>query len=99
MSRTKRSWDYGCDLLARKGTDTVLVQVKQVRSDKILTVGVDEILKAKERYKSNNPTSLSLITNAPGVSSSQRQLSKENGVIMLTGENIACYGEVLEQSL
>ena len=86
-------------MLAKRGADTVLVQVKQVRSDKVLTVGVDEILKARERYKTNNPTALALITNALRVSSSQDTLAEANGVITLTGENIAKYGEVLGCSL
>jgi Holliday junction resolvase-like predicted endonuclease len=95
VRRTKRSWDYGCDLLAKRGANTVLVQVKQVRSDKILTVSVEEILKAQERYKSHNPTALALITNAKKLSSAQCVLAGKNDVVILTAEEVANYGAAL----
>ena len=71
------------------------MQVKQVRSDKILTVGVEEILKAQERYKSHNPTALALITNAKKLSSAQCVLAGKNDVVILTAEEVANYGAAL----
>ena len=99
VNRTQRSWDYGCDLIAKSGADTVLVQVKQVRSDKILAMGVDEILSARDRYSSHNPTALVLITNAKEVSRSQSDLARQRGVIILTGESVGDFGGQLRARL
>jgi hypothetical protein len=99
VNRTQRSWDYGCDLIAKSGADTVLVQVKQVRSDKILAMGVDEILSARDRYSSHNPTVLVLITNAKEISRSQSDLARRREVIILTGEVVGDFGGSLRAKL
>ena len=99
VSQTNRSWDFGCDLVAKKGANTILVQVKQVQSDKILDRGVDDIIKAQERYKSYNPTALALITNAIRINSSQTELAKRNNVVVLTGKDISRFGESLSLTL
>ena len=97
VCKTQKSWDAGCDLVAKSGSTVALCQVKQVRSDKILTEGVDEIIKSKERYKSHNPTDLVLVTNAREISSSQRRLAESNNVIILAGNETLNYGERLRQ--
>lgn len=99
VNRTQKSWDFGCDLIAKSGTDVVLVQVKQVRSDKVLTNGVQEVLTACERYSSHNPTALVLVTNAKEISRSQSDLARQRGVIILGGASIGSYGETLRDQL
>ena len=73
--------------------------MKQVRSDKVLAIGVDEILTAREHYGSQNPTALVLITNAKEVSRSQSDLARQRGVIILTGESIEDFGGNLRAKL
>ena len=55
VSLTPRSHDGKCDLVAKKGQTVVLCQVKQVRSDKTLQQGVDEIIDSRARYESHHP--------------------------------------------
>lgn len=95
VSKTKKSWDGGCDLIAKSGQSVVLCQVKQVRSDKTLMEGVDEIVKARGRYESQNPTHLVLVTNAKELAPTQARLAQANGVILLLGGSISHYGEAL----
>jgi len=97
VSKTKRSWDYGCDLIAKNGSENVLCQVKQVRTDKALMIGVEEIIGSKEKYISQNPTHLVLITNAKEISNSQRNLALRNNVIILSGDDVQNYGEALRK--
>lgn len=99
VNRTQRSWDYGCDLIAKSGAHTALVQVKQVRTDKILAIGVDEILSARDRYSSHNPSALVLVSNAKKISRSQSDLARQQGVIVLTGDYIEDFGGALRSRL
>jgi len=86
-------------LIAKSGPDVVLVQVKQVRSDKVLTNGIEEILNARDRYSSHNPTALALITNAKEVSRSQSDLARQRSVIILTGDVLGDFGGSLRAKL
>lgn len=95
VSITKQSWDYGCDLIAERDGHVILCQVKQVRSDKTLQQGVDEILTAKKRYQSRTPTHLALITNAMKLARRQSRLAEDNEVICVTGKDVDHYGEAL----
>ena len=95
VRKTKKSWDFGCDLIARKDSSIILCQVKQVMSDKTLADGVDEIINARMRYASQEPNGLALITNANKITRSQMTLAKENGVIIILGESISNYGLAL----
>jgi HJR/Mrr/RecB family endonuclease len=97
VSTTPRSHDGKCDLIAKKGSIVVLCQVKQVRSDKTLSHGADEILDARERYLSHSPTHLALITNARQISGPQRKLAREHEVLVLSAESLAHYGEALSR--
>lgn len=99
VSRTRKSWDFGCDLIAKKESAVVLCQVKQVRSDKTLMMGVEEIAESKERYSAQNPSHLALITNALNVSARQQELARQHGVLILNGEHIAEYGSELSRLL
>jgi len=99
VRRTKKSWDYGCDLVLSQGEHVVLCQVKQVMSDKTLANGVGEVIESRERYESQNPSSLALITNAKRVTNSQEALAKQHNVLIIKGQSIANYGEVLKSEL
>lgn len=96
---TKKSWDYGCDLVAKKGDRIILCQIKQVRSDKALGSGVNEILNAKGRYKSQVPSDLALITNARTVTKSQKSLASEHSIKIILGNSVQDYGAALIASL
>lgn len=95
VHKTQKSWDGGCDLIAKSGQVVVLCQVKQVRSDKSLMEGVDEIIKAKSRYRSQSPTHLVLVTNAKELASTQVRRATSGEVILLLGDSIAHYGQAL----
>jgi superfamily II DNA or RNA helicase/Holliday junction resolvase-like predicted endonuclease len=99
VSRTKKSWDCGCDLIVSKGGQVVLCQVKQVMSDKTLADGVEEVIESRERYRSHNPSALALITNAKRITKSQMELAKRNGVLLIFGHSIFNYGDALNLQL
>lgn len=99
VRKTKRSWDFGCDLIAKKDSSVILCQVKQVMSDKTLADGVDEIISANIRYASQEPNGLALITNAKRITRSQMNLANENNVIIILGDSISNYGSALSESL
>jgi HJR/Mrr/RecB family endonuclease len=99
VRKTKRSWDFGCDLIAKKDSSVILCQVKQVMSDKTLADGVDEIISANIRYASQEPNGLALITNAKKITRLQMNLAKENNVIIILGDSISNYGFALSESL
>ena len=90
---TPRSHDGGCDLIASIAGSRILCQVKQVRSDKALTNGVEQILDAKPRFE--NADRLALITNAMCLTKSQQELARKANVIVICGEAIKNYGAVL----
>lgn len=94
---TPRSHDGGCDLIARIGDTTVLCQVKQVRSPKVLNRGVEEIVQAKSRFDYSN--ALLLITNALSLTLAQRNLAQKEDVIVICGDSIDTFGSVLIDSL
>jgi hypothetical protein len=96
---TKRSGDLGCDLIAKSGSEVILCQVKQVRSDKVLAQGVEDIIKADLHYTSQNSTRLILITNALSVTSGQMKLAKDNNVLIFYGNDMEHYGEALREKL
>jgi HJR/Mrr/RecB family endonuclease len=97
VRKTKQSWDGGCDLVAKSGDDVILCQVKQVRSDKVLAQGVEEIVAAQARYSSKKPTKLVLITNAKSMTSGQIRLAKNNNVLILNGNDLEHYGSALRE--
>jgi hypothetical protein len=99
IQKTKRSWDGGCDLIAKKGSKIVLCQCKQVRSNKVLTQGVDDILGSKAAYKRHEPTNLCLITNALQISRPQTDLASENQVIVANGTKINYFGQFLSERI
>ena len=68
-------------------------------SDKTLANGVDEVIESRERYESQTPSSLALITNAKRVTNSQEALAKQHNVLIIQGQSIANYGEVLKSEL
>jgi Holliday junction resolvase-like predicted endonuclease len=97
IQKTPRSHDGGCDLIARLGHTTILCQVKQVRSAKILNRGVEEIIQAKSRFSDFSHTLL--ITNATSLTSSQRNLATREGVIVICGDCIDSFGPTLLRHL
>ena len=99
VSLTPRSHDGKCDLVAKKGQSVVLCQVKQVRSDKTLQQGVDEIIDARARYESHNPSHLALITNAKAISGAQNTLARQKSVIVLDAQALAHFGYSLAGQL
>lgn len=99
VRKTKKSWDFGCDLIAKKDTSIILCQIKQVMSDKSLSEGVEEIISANARYASQEPNALALITNAKKITRSQMHLAKENNVIIVLGDSISNYGLALSERL
>lgn len=94
-SMTPTTGDAGCDLIAKKGKHVILIQVKQVQSDKTCAIGVRDVLNASERYKYQRPTKLALITNAKMVTKAQADLATAKGVIILRGDSIDNYGGAL----
>ena len=71
---------------------------QQVRFDKILARGVDEILSARDRYSSHNPIALVLIAHAKKFRS-QSDLARQRGVIILIGESVNDFGGQLRTRL
>lgn len=57
--------------------------------------GVDEIIKAKSRYRSQSPTHLVLVTNAKELASTRVRRASSGEVILLLGDSIAHYGQAL----
>ena len=94
---TPRSHDGGCDLIASIAGSTMLCQVKQVRSNKVLTDGVEDILNAKGRFEKADK--LVLITNAMSVTRSQQELARKGNVIVICGEAIENYGSFLARNI
>ena len=99
ITPTPRSWDGGCDLIAKDANHVILCQVKQVQSDKVLGVGVDEIIKAKKKYASRSPTHLAIITNAQALTRTQVTLARNQNVFILDGGAVQHYGQALRQHL
>lgn len=97
VQKTPHSHDGGCDLIAKMRDKTVLCQVKQVRSAKVLSRGIEEIILAKARY--SNPTDLLLITNALALTPNQKALALREGVIIICGDYIDSFGSRLMNSL
>lgn len=96
INKTPKSWDAGCDIVAKRGQVVALCQVKQVRSEKtLMDGGVAEIVSAKKRYTSHNPTHLVLITNARDISSPQKSLATKERVLVLTAGQVKDYGHAL----
>ena len=93
IHKTPRSHDGGCDLIAKLGDRTILCQVKQVRSAKVLNRGVEEIIQAKPRFSDSN--GLLLITNAMSLTASQKNLALREGVIAICGDHIDSFGSTL----
>jgi HJR/Mrr/RecB family endonuclease len=94
---TPRSHDGGCDLIASIAGSTILCQVKQVRSNKVLSNGVEQILDARYRFESADR--LVLITTARSVTKSQQELARKASVIVICGEAIENYGAFLARHL
>ena len=93
IRKTPRSHDGGCDLIAEMHNKNIICQVKQVRSPKTLSHGVEEIVAAKCRYPAAN--TLCLITNSKKVTGAQRTTAKKEGVILILGGSIQDIGLVL----
>jgi len=93
IQKTPRSHDGGCDLIAKLGDKTVLCQVKQVRTAKVLNRGVEEIIQAKSRFSDSDY--LLLITNAMSLTASQKNLALREGVIVICGDRIDSFGQAL----
>lgn len=94
---TPRSHDGGCDLIAEINDKNIICQIKQVRSKKTLSHGVDEIISAKSRFSKANM--MCLITNSLRITSSQRKLAREKSVILILGESIEEIGNTLYRDI
>jgi Holliday junction resolvase-like predicted endonuclease len=97
IQKTPRSHDGGCDLIVKLGDRTILCQVKQVRSDKVLNEGVEEVINAKSRY--TDSTALLLITNAKTLTRGQKNLARNEGVMVICGNCIENFGAALLNKL
>jgi hypothetical protein len=93
VHRAPRSQEEGNDLIVSIEGEKLLCQVKQVRLDKILTNGIQEILEAKSRF--DNTTRLVLFTNSRSVANDQQQLAIKSNVIVICGDAIEDYGSAL----
>ena len=89
--------DGGCDLIAEINDKNIICQIKQVRSKKTLSHGVDEIISAKSRFSKANM--MCLITNSLRITSSQRKLAREKSVILILGESIEEIGNTLYRDI
>ena len=97
VKSTPRSWDKGCDLVARLGDRKILIQCKQVRSDIVLDTGVSEVLAARQYYADSNARVL--VTNAKNVSRNQRELASEKGVLIFPRDSLKDEGSGLVSGL
>ena len=95
--RTPRSHDGGCDLVAVINSSTLLCQVKQVRSPKVLNNGVEQVIAAKLRFERSN--GMVLVTNALSITKAQQELAREAGVIVICGDAIGSFGSSLLSAL
>ena len=95
VKKTPRSWDKGCDLLANFQEFSILCQIKQVQSDKVLLNGISEIIDAGNFYSSHMPTHLALLTNARAISGNEKKKANDNNVIVLNADHIDKYGQSL----
>ena len=90
---TPRSHDAGCDLLASFSGKDFLCQVKQVRRDKVLNNGVEQIIAAQARFA--KAERLVLITNALSITRPQQALARQHGVVVILGGSINKIGPEL----
>ena len=90
---TPRSHDAGCDLLASFSGKDFLCQVKQVRRDKVLNNGVEQIIAAQARFA--KAERLVLITNALSITGPQQDLARQHGVVVILGGSINKIGPEL----
>ena len=77
---TKKSGDFGCDVLLEKNGDRIAVQVKRSTSTVSLNA-VQEIVASLKKYDARIGV---VITNAK-FSKSAKQLAKSNDVVMING--------------
>ena len=75
---TKKSGDFGCDVLLEKNGDRIAVQVKR-STDKVTLRAVQEIVASLKKYDARIGV---VIANAK-FTKSARQLGKINGVVMI----------------
>lgn len=94
---TPRSWDKGCDLVARLGHRKILIQCKQVRSDSVLNRGVNEIVAASKHYA--GWSAKALITNAKNVTKAQEHEALASDVQIHTLSSLLNAGTELYQGL
>ena len=94
---TPRSWDKGCDLIAKIGARKILIQCKQVRSDAVLSRGVSEIVAASDYY--SDWSAKALVTNAKNLTRSQLQEAKDRGVQVYTLSSLLNCGDGLNKGL
>jgi HJR/Mrr/RecB family endonuclease len=95
--KTPRSHDGGCDLIAEINGSTLLCQVKQVRSPKVLNNGVEQVLNSKPRFERSN--GMVLVTNALSITKAQQELAREAGIIVICGDAIGSFGSSLLSAL
>jgi hypothetical protein len=95
--KTPHSHDGGCDLIAEINGSTLLCQVKQVRSPKVLNNGVEQVIDAKPRFERSN--GMVLVTNALSITRAQQELARQAGVIVICGDAIGSFGSSLLSAL
>lgn len=74
---TKRSHDYGCDLIVRKNNTTIVLQAKRHKSD-IGIKAVQEILGAKNYYRADK----AIVATNRFFTKPARELAKSAGIIL-----------------
>ena len=94
---TPRSWDKGCDLVAKKGSRKTLIQCKQVRSDAVLSRGVGEIVAASGYY--SDWSAKALVTNAKTLTRSQLEEARDSDVQVYTLSSLLSCGAGLYEGL
>ena len=77
----------------------MIIQCKQVRSDKVLQQGVDEVINALTKYSSHNPTHSAVITNAYKLTSSETKKALDAHVILIKGSDSSDCGAILKKLL
>ena len=90
VRRTKRNWDYGADLIATvpETDECLIVQCKHTQLDRPCSANVvGELMRAREAYKVPDAR-LIAITNAPGFSKKVEKSARDNGVELISREQL-----------
>ena len=91
-NKTPSSYDFGADLIVKsENTETIAIIQCKHRSSKEITISekviTEELLKAKENYKYENPI-LILLSNVSNVTAGCKQAAKEYKVKLFLREKL-----------